>query len=412
MTTPKDHLKRVIQDILASMEAELRRYYASQSLSMQSHHLQELPSLGPFAASAIDEALLPLKVQEAIGIKAGLPDVTRKFLISEHIVAPFANHYFKQLEFAEFNDEAFEASFTQLEEDLRRRKARVKLLAPLLHLEMASDEIPLDGSTKLRKLKPDEIAAWRLDHRLSQPSSLIWAQLGTLESGAELSFEEEIFARNPELDSRLKAVERVVSFLRLLTDRRIQPVLLAWKSPSMFFSEGMLRSNQRLNPLEKPGRISKAEEAHLRKQWETLTANPKSHRASLALDRFGNTFERTSIEDQILDCWIALEALFLPTQEAELSFRATLRIAHLLGRNAQERTQIYKQMKKSYALRSKVAHGKAATPDDREILLVTRQTLRQALLAVANMNEPFRPDTIEEQLLSLPRADDMPLHDA
>ena len=70
-----------------------------------------------------------------------------------------------------------------------------------------------------------------------------------------------------------------------------------------------------------------------------------------ALRRFNFAYERSRPSDRLIDHWIALEALFLPSQDQELRFRAAMRVAYFLGEK-QRRQNIYKAMLDSYDGRS------------------------------------------------------------
>lgn len=67
-------------------------------------------------------------------------------------------------------------------------------------------------------------------------------------------------------------------------------------------------------------------------------------------------------EDALVDASIALESLFAMSQE--LSFRLAVGIAHLLGKNADERESIFRRVKRIYKLRSAIVHGNASQVPD------------------------------------------------
>ena len=77
---------------------------------------------------------------------------------------------------------------------------------------------------------------------------------------------------------------------------------------------------------------------------------------NLALRRLNDADLRMTDADRLLDCWVALEALFL-TERMELKYRASLRIASFLGSDSEDRKTIKKKVGASYDLRSAVVHG-------------------------------------------------------
>lgn len=62
-------------------------------------------------------------------------------------------------------------------------------------------------------------------------------------------------------------------------------------------------------------------------------------------------------EARFLLLWVAVECLFGPEDPRETTFRLSQRVAFYLATDSNERLALYNQCKKSYHLRSKVAHG-------------------------------------------------------
>lgn len=102
---------------------------------------------------------------------------------------------------------------------------------------------------------------------------------------------------------------------------------------------------------------------------------------ALALRRFDTAYSRFGDEDQLIDLWIAFEALMLLDGQSELSYRAALRIAQFAADNSEERREIFSQARDSYNCRSRVVHGKAAEDDLGEVVEQTRELARRVLRA-------------------------------
>jgi hypothetical protein len=101
--------------------------------------------------------------------------------------------------------------------------------------------------------------------------------------------------------------------------------------------------------------------------------------ALLAVRRFGLAYDRQLDEDRILDYWIALEGLFLPDGGQELSYRVSLRVASFLGGSPEERVDLFAKTRRSYAIRSKVAHGAESPADLHEVANLTEGLVRRSL---------------------------------
>jgi hypothetical protein len=98
----------------------------------------------------------------------------------------------------------------------------------------------------------------------------------------------------------------------------------------------------------------------------------------------------------------ALEALLTKREETEgLSYRLSLRVANLLGFDADSRKNTFKDVKKFYNLRSRIVHGTALDGKMMQGLDIgsIRETLRRVLLSVmALYSEGLRPDTLPDRL--------------
>lgn len=91
--------------------------------------------------------------------------------------------------------------------------------------------------------------------------------------------------------------------------------------------------------------------------------------------RFNYARQRFTDEDRVIDYWISLESLILPTEEAELSFRAPLRVAYLLGDSPEERAKIYHGLRQSYSLRSWLVHGQNPGKKNKNLKLWTGEKI-------------------------------------
>jgi hypothetical protein len=114
----------------------------------------------------------------------------------------------------------------------------------------------------------------------------------------------------------------------------------------------------------------------------SLVSGPQAEQVWLALRRFDAAYERARAEDKLIDYWVALEALFLKgSEQQELSYRAALRIARFLGEGAEQRVELFKTMKRSYGVRSRVVHGELPKADAGQVASDTEEILRRALRA-------------------------------
>lgn len=128
-------------------------------------------------------------------------------------------------------------------------------------------------------------------------------------------------------------------------------------------------------------RIEVSDGEALARLLQGLRAGRDDRRLALALRRFDSAYSRYESEDSLIDLWIAFEALLLPDGQAELSYRAALRIAQLTADEDSERREAFRQARLSYKCRSQVVHGEAAAADLDEVVEQTRELARKVLRA-------------------------------
>jgi hypothetical protein len=109
----------------------------------------------------------------------------------------------------------------------------------------------------------------------------------------------------------------------------------------------------------------------------------RAPRFKVALDYFNFSFSSKGPEYQLIDLVVCLEALFL-TDEGEMNRTLALRVASLLGVDADERRRIHGELRNFYGTRSKVLHGvplKEKQLKELDQLSRLRELTRKAVLA-------------------------------
>lgn len=77
----------------------------------------------------------------------------------------------------------------------------------------------------------------------------------------------------------------------------------------------------------------------------------------LAIELYSSSFYQLDEAQRLLHLTFALEALFSPSDNQELSFRIRQYASQFVGETADERQQIYNTVKRAYGDRSKLVHG-------------------------------------------------------
>jgi hypothetical protein len=101
----------------------------------------------------------------------------------------------------------------------------------------------------------------------------------------------------------------------------------------------------------------------------------------LTIERAGTYYEgshdRTQPDERLISLSIALESLFSPTDQGELSFRICQSASLLLGSDSAERLTIFNSLREMYKLRSKLIHGNYDVKRYKSATFVYEHQLRQ-----------------------------------
>lgn len=121
-------------------------------------------------------------------------------------------------------------------------------------------------------------------------------------------------------------------------------------------------------------------------ELETKDKNELGKRIELAGTYFEASHTQTELIRQLIDLAIALELLFHPHYQNEISFQISQLSAQLLGRTSAERKEIFNFIKTMYQKRSDIFHGNIESQEKKPITLEEIEKLsdliRQALLKI------------------------------
>ena len=92
---------------------------------------------------------------------------------------------------------------------------------------------------------------------------------------------------------------------------------------------------------------------------------------------------------------IALENLFLKDANQELSYKMSMRMAHLLAETNEEREKIFEFVKNAYSLRSKIVHGGKTNLLSEKHLLDARKLLRKSIKYFLNNKELWKGSQLD-----------------
>jgi hypothetical protein len=291
------------------------------------------------------------------------------------------------------------------------RQVPHRSIAPLVGLAAPHEPVVIDDGLVIRPMTDDDRQQlWRGFGPYANPTS-ISPSIDDLESWrfvAELSWTMERKPPFSDEDAHAR-LNNLVTALRLdhpgvtgaaLVWTRVDPPDAPFHGPldarvralkgGASFADGMTNY------------IGGSSGATLRSLMEAIEIRRRDKAYALALRRFESAFERHDLEDSLVDLWVAFEALLLPDAKQELRYRAALRIARLVGSNAEDRTRIFKLARASYDARSSVVHGAVRDLDLDGMTRDTRELARQALRRWTLAPPPQGVSSIDEELLTWP----------
>ena len=145
-----------------------------------------------------------------------------------------------------------------------------------------------------------------------------------------------------------------------------------------------------------PLRMTRSRARSIRRLHAAVQAEPDG-RFRIALDRLSFGMERYRLEDRIIDYMVALEALYLPNADQELSLRLALRLARTLSRTRVRRTEMFVAVRAMYDARSRIVHGERPRPNviSRERVAALEEVVRQSLKVWLLDPERFSPATLD-----------------
>lgn len=287
-----------------------------------------------------------------------------------------------------------------------------------------TEPVELERGLRLRQLTTKEIENW-LNRTWQQDKKLRIEEFSGLQCAIEITYHRtrEDFSIERSVDRMLKElqeperelniVDKLLGLLRLMTNQSPYVALTQVSRRSLLersvsISLPMTPRHSQFNFMRDT--VDSAVAERLIKLWGILNKGIAVQNFDLAFRRWSQATDRLNDVDKLIDYWIGLEALFMPEANAELSFRASLRVAAFLGHSPDQWEKIYRDIRHSYNWRSAVVHGssssKAKLNKEEPLPAVTMKTggyLRSALLRLLESNEPVKVQPGESEIEFLRR---------
>ncbi|WP_337286481.1 hypothetical protein [Candidatus Methylomirabilis sp.] len=290
-----------------------------------------------------------------------------------------------------------EATFNELYDGMLAfmRSDQLRYIAEgfLTNVESEVDTHALLGSFALVRLTPEERTNlrsdlgitvpvdWRFDH--AQPAYAIKVsflrdkrlspQRGNEQQGIHWS--EEV----------ANSMYQVITALRLIKPGRIGLPVIVFRNLDWIPEGGPVWLSAASIPADDHFNIEATDRDVVTKVFESLHELPRY--LELAVHRFNLPYERSRLDDRLIDQMISLEALYAKDSRAELGYRISIRGALATGVDHADRRNRFDWLRKAYDARSDIVHGqelrntkiggKKVAPHD--LVTFTEQNVRESI---------------------------------
>jgi len=264
----------------------------------------------------------------------------------------------------EFDAAIFNGLYKRFEERLYG-KDYIMALCPLKKFYLETDELVLDDGFKIRRISQGELSIinkWMNGNTLKKRDDIQFT--------IEYTYDENEF-RNPEDDDEWtysayqnatafceKKFIEIVALLRLFKDGDFHNPLENFRVP--FWANAGQGIHYNLCDMyisgDKKYILERGETEDFKKLYKKSLRFTNDRRMFIALERFNLAYEKKRFEDNIIDYFIAFEALF-GTMQNHIGMEIGLKSGFLIADSKEKITEIYKFMQDVYGLRSSIVHG-------------------------------------------------------
>ena len=154
---------------------------------------------------------------------------------------------------------------------------------------------------------------------------------------------------------------------------------------------GIIKQNEPDPPDWKPNLVAKDVERAWNLLPQLIGRRNRDERFKIAVERWMEAVSHdTRSLDRLIDLRIALEALYIDSDQGELSFRLALTAARHLGASLDERRAIQRSLRDFYSLSSRAVHGTAISQlKETDVAVIEQATklCRDGILRIVETND-------------------------
>jgi hypothetical protein len=275
----------------------------------------------------------------------------------------------------EFSPEIFDQAYCALERFFYSDTLMLKAFAPLHNFHSDVDHLDLGDNLQIRRITKRE-KEQLLDESRWYPVMPHFETL-SLEYALELAYTtEKVLGQIPQAPVPPKEEKMNGTLGKLVTTLRLFKRGIVWSNMIRTTSTYELPIPIGISHFSSPYKsllgeqysLTESEFKDFREFWNAIKRIDLEGHAqlSIAIRRFNYAYERSNLEDKLIDFMVAFEALFFKEGESgEFQHRLSVRVSRFLEQEYEQRKLVAKKMREFYNERSKVVHGeKTQLKDD------------------------------------------------
>ena len=337
-----------------------------------------------------------------------------KYNFTRGLVANFLWMYLDAGRQLNWDERRFDETFEEMKLDLLKKSIVTHVRLPLSNLRVGVEMLNFGSELQLAPATVGELERWINQDRFlptfgGGPPN--W-DTSYIDRPAVLHARRTIVGRPRPIDPLAGLgpppqfnVDEVLTALRLVTNAPISVIFQEQENEGLMAMGGVGMSwGWSPSWVRRVATLDQEKADEVSRLWQLLRTSPNSNILKVPLRRWESSLLRPILEDKLIDVWIALESLLLRGKPGELTYRATLRLAEMLGIRGDNRKDIYRNAKDSYKWRSVIVHALSLDEAPKrqslvEAVEVTTGYLRSTLLKVLEMPSKFDADELESELL-------------
>ena len=367
-------------------------------ISKLNPQFENIPEYNKFINSLKNDVKFSSHLEQMVGTRTSQTrlDLT---MIPQEMIKKLSKQYLRT---RIFDYEYFDYLYAGFENFFYNDNVPISTILPLKNLKIDSD-IDLGDRLKIRKTSYEDLEYIQ--------DRYFFGVMGFHQNDFSQVIEHIIYAekiigdKKPKVENKINSItilENTVKALRLFKSGDFKHHSYITRTRSdVPISSGMyaLNTPNFIIPSSNIYELKGHEIENFKVFWKQFN-NSKFHQSKsidIAIRRFNLAFDRTNLEDKIIDFLISYEALFFKNEKQELREKISRRVGILLENDFLKRQILAKEVKEIYDKRSSIVHGDSVLLTD-DFIQRVEEILRLSIRGFLKKIETQNHDEIIDHL--------------